>query len=71
MMTASNPIQAMLKTIKANPAIADIPWAQAAIDALESGDAEQEQQVANNLMETFGTNKEEVMAQAKKILHLP
>lgn len=69
-MIASNPIQAMLKTIKANPAIADNPQAQAYLDVLESGDADKGEEVANNLLKSYGMSKGEALKQAKAFFHI-
>lgn len=69
-MIASSPIKAMLKTIKANPAIADNPQAQAYLDVLESGDAEKGEEVANNLLKSYGMTKDEALKQAKAFFHI-
>ncbi len=71
MMPARNPVAAMINMIKANPAIADNPQAQSYLDVLESGDARKGEEVANNLLETYGMTKEEALAQAKRFFRIP
>lgn len=69
-MTSRNPMQAMISMIKANPAIADNPQAQAYLDVLESGDAEKGEEVANNLLKSYGMTKDEALKQAKAFFHI-
>ncbi len=66
MMPSRSPISAMINMIKANPAIADNPQAQAYLDVLESGDNEKGEEVANNLLKTYGMTKEQALDEAKK-----
>lgn len=47
------------------------PWRDAAIDAIMSGDAQAGQQIANNIMQSMGMTKEQMMEQAKKQFNLP
>lgn len=70
MMPAINPMQSMINMIRANPAIADNPQMQAYIDVLESGDSKRGQELANNLLETYGMTKEDALAQAKAFFHI-
>ena len=70
MMTSRNPMQAMISMIKANPAIADNPQAQAYLDVLESGDAQKGEEVANNLLKSYGMTKDEALKQAKAFFHI-
>lgn len=63
-------VDSMLKRLKANPAIADNPQAQTLINVLESGDAQQGEQIANNILETYGMTREQAMAQAKQFFHI-
>lgn len=69
-MPAINPMQAMVNMIKANPAIADNPQMQAYIDVLESGDSRRGEELANNLLSTYGMTKEDALAQAKAFFHI-
>lgn len=47
------------------------PWKDAAINAIMSGDAQAGQQIANNLMQSMGMTKEQMIEQAKKQFNLP
>lgn len=69
-MPSSNPYQAMISMIKANPAIADNPQAQAYLDVLESGDSKRGEEVANNLLNSYGMTKEEALKQAKSFFNI-
>lgn len=70
MMPASSPFASMISMIKANPAIADNPQAQSYLDVLESGDAKRGEEVANNLLKTYGMTKEEALKKAKAFFHI-
>ena len=47
------------------------PWRDAAINAIMSGDAQAGQQIANNIMQSMGMTKEQMMEQAKRQFNLP
>lgn len=70
MKPSKTPIQAMVDMIRANPAIADNPQMQAYIDVLESGDSKRGEELANNLLETYGMTKEDALSQAKAFFHI-
>lgn len=54
-----------MNLLKNNPKIANNPQAQNFIDVIQRGDAEQGEEIANNLLNTFGVSKEEGIQQAK------
>ena len=63
----NNPmLQTMIDRIKANPNIAGNPQALAYIEVLESGDSKRGQELANNLLNTYGMTREDALAQAKQ-----
>lgn len=70
MMPSANPMQSMLKMLTANPAIADNPQARSFIDVLQSGDSARGEELANNLLETYGMTKEDALARARKFFHI-
>lgn len=70
MMPAINHMQSMINMIRANPAIADNPQMQAYIDVLESGDSKRGEELANNLLETYGMTKEDALSQAKAFFRI-
>ena len=47
------------------------PWRDAAINAIMSGNAQAGQQIANNIMQSMGMTKEQMMEQARKQFNLP
>lgn len=61
-----NPIQAMVNQIKSSPQIASNPQMLAYIEVLESGDSKRGEELANNLLQTYGVTKDEALAQAKQ-----
>lgn len=71
MMPSRSPMAAMINMIKANPAIADNPQAQSYLDVLESGDAQKGEEIANNLLQTYGMTKEEALSKAKAFFRIP
>ena len=61
--------QQLVKTNQDN--IPNAPWKEAAINAILSGDAQAGQQMAQNLMQSMGMTKEQMMEQARKQFNLP
>lgn len=66
-----SPIDFALRMIKNNPQFKNNPQAQNYIQILESGDAQKGQEVANNLLNTYGMSKEDALSQAKSFFHIP
>lgn len=64
--------QSMLdQMLRSQPGIAQNPIAQNYINVIRSGDSQRGQQIAQNLLKTYGISKEEALAQARQILHMP
>lgn len=70
MIPSRTMVDSMLKRLTANPAIADNPQAQSYIQVLQSGDAAKGEELANNLIETYGMTKEQALSQAKQFFHI-
>ena len=51
--------------------VPNTPWAKAAINAIMNGDAKAGEQIANNLMQSMGMNKEQVIQMARQKFNLP
>ena len=51
--------------------VPNAPWTEAAINAVMNGDAKAGEQIANNLMQSMGMNKEQVMQMARQRFNLP
>lgn len=66
-----SPIEFALNLIKNNPQFANNPLAQNYLQILESGDSAKGQELANNLLETHGVEREEAVKQAKNFFHIP
>ena len=61
--------QQLIKTNQGN--IPNAPWKEAAINAILSGDAQAGQQMAQNLMQTMGMTKEQIIQTARQRMNLP
>ena len=63
-------LASMIDRIKSHPNIAGNPQALAYIEVLESGDSKRGQELANNLLETYGMTREDALAQAKQFFRM-
>lgn len=66
-----SPIDIVLRLIKNNPQFANNPQAQNYIQILESGDSKKGEEIANNLLNSYGVSKEEALSQAKSFFRIP
>lgn len=67
----NNPIMNLaMRMINQNPQIANNPQAKSMIDVIRSGDSERGKQIAENLCNTYGVNKEDAINQAKSFFNL-
>lgn len=60
-----------MNLISRNPKIANNPQAQEMIDVIKSGDFRRGEEIANNLCKTFGTSREQAVAEAKAFFRIP
>lgn len=66
-----NPIlNNLFQQAKNNPAIANNPMAQNCLSILESGDAKRGEEMANNLLQSYGISKEDALNQARSFFHI-
>ena len=65
-----NPINFAMQMIQSNPNITNNPQAKHMIDVIQSGNAEEGQKIANNLLQTYGVSKDEALNQAKGFFNL-
>lgn len=49
-----------------NPNMANAPWASSGLSAIVNRDANSGEQIANNLINSMGGNKDEVLRQAQE-----
>lgn len=62
-----NPIAAMaMNMLQKNPKLQKNPQAQALVEIIQNGDEERGKQMAENLCNTYGISKDEVLSEAKK-----
>lgn len=64
------PMQFLQNAMRQNPNIANNPQAQNFLQILQSGDAQKGQQVAENLLKTYGMTKEQGMNQVHSFFHI-
>lgn len=65
-----NPINFAMQMIQNNPNIANNPQAQHMLEVIQSGNAEEGQKIANNLLQTYGVSKDDALKQAKGFFNL-
>lgn len=63
-------MQFLQNAMRQNPNIANNPQAQNFLQILQSGDAQKGQQVAENLLKTYGMTKEQGMNQVHNFFHI-
>lgn len=64
------PMQFLQNAMRQNPNIANNPQAQNFLQILQSGDAQKGQQVAENLLKTYGITKEQGMNQVHNFFRI-
>lgn len=64
------PMQFLQNAMRQNPSIANNLQAQNFLQILQSGDAQKGQQVAENLLKTYGMTKEQGMNQVHNFFHI-
>ena len=65
-----NPLQALISRAAQSPALSSNPNARSMLEVVQSGDASRGEQIANNLLKTYGVSKEDALAQAKRFFNL-
>lgn len=71
MPSGFNPSQLAMNLINQNPNIASNPQAQELMQIIKSGDSERGEQMANNILNSYGISKEKGLSDAKKFFGLP
>lgn len=67
----ANPMQFVTQMLSKNPNVANNPIAQNYLSVLQSGDAKRGEEIANNILRTYGMTKEQALSQVKSYFHLP
>lgn len=65
-----NPRDFAMHMIRNNPSITNNPIAQNYINVLQSGDTQKGQQIAQNILNSYGMTKEQAMQQVQQIFHI-
>lgn len=60
-----------MNLLKKSPNIANNPQAQNFIDVIQRGDKDKGEEIANNLLQTYGVDREEAIKQAKNFFLIP
>lgn len=66
-----NPAQMAMNLINQNPSVAANPQAQELMQIIKSGDSARGEQMANNILSSYGITKEQGLSDAKKFFGLP
>lgn len=66
-----NPAQMAMNLINQNPNVAANPQAQELMQIIQSGDSARGEQMANNILSSYGITKEQGLSDAKKFFGLP
>ena len=66
-----NPMQFVTQMLSKNPNIVNNPIAQNYLSVLQSGDAKRGEEIANNILRTYGMTKEQALSQVKSYFYLP
>lgn len=61
-----DPVSLVDRILAKNPTMASNPQARAYLDVLRGGDRAKGEELANNLLQTYGIDREEALAQAKR-----
>lgn len=64
-----SPMQFLQNAMRQNPNIANNPQAQNYLNVLQSGDSQKGQQIAENLLKTYGMTKEQGLSQVRQFFH--
>lgn len=64
-----SPMQFLMAQIQQNPNITNNPQAQSYIQIIQSGDQKKGEEIAQNLLKSYGMTKEQGMAQVKHFFH--
>lgn len=66
-----NPLeQFALRMIQTNPKLKNNQMAQELASCIQSGDNSRGEQLANNILQTYGVNKEDGLSQARNFFHI-
>lgn len=64
-----SPMQFLISQIQQNSNITNNPQAQSYIQIIQSGDQKKGEEIAQNLLKSYGMTKEQGMAQVRQFFH--
>lgn len=64
-----NPRVILSQIVRNNPSISNNPIAMNYINVLQSGDTKKGEQIAQNLLNSYGMTKEQALQQAQQFFH--
>ena len=62
--------QMALNLIGKSPRVRNNPMTKQYLDVIQSGDSARGEQLANNLLKSYGMSKEDALGRAKKYFHI-
>lgn len=65
-----NPLNFAMQMIQNNPNISNNPQAQHMVEVIQSGNAEEGEKIANNLLQSYGVDKDTALKQAKSFFNI-
>lgn len=64
-----SPQQFALQMMESNPNFARNPYAQQLVEIIRNGDQKRGEELANNILNTYGVSKEDAISKAKQFFH--
>lgn len=66
-----DPAKFAMQMIQNNPQVMNNPMAKEYLQIIQNGDSVKGQEVANNILKTYGMTKEQALGQAAQFFHIP
>lgn len=66
-----DPAKFAMQMIQNNPQVMNNPMAKEYLQIIQNGDSAKGQEVANNILKTYGMTKEQALGQAAQFFHIP
>lgn len=66
-----DPAKFAMQMIQNNPQVMNNPMAKEYLQIIQNGDSAKGQEVANNILKTYGLTKEQALGQAAQFFHIP
>lgn len=66
-----DPAKFAMQMIQNNPQVMNNPMAKEYLQIIQNGDSVKGQEVANNILKTYGMTKDQALSQAAQFFHIP